>query len=279
MASPFRVHPTPYVQVRRSWVADYEIGERRQELETPTMRRLKPLLAPWSSLICVDTTDRVMALTFDDGPDPELTPSVLDALAAEGARATFFMLSATARRHPALARRVAAEGHEIALHGVVHERSTELPLTRAAARLRQGKEELEDVVGQEIRLFRPTYGAIRMGLLLQARRLGLETVIWSAWARDWLGDPPEEVAERAYVARHPGAVVLLHDIVGAEAGPRPLSSPETVPLLLDKLRPEGWRYLTVGQLTARYPHIRCHWFLPPGKSRPNGAPAEPGRAA
>jgi peptidoglycan/xylan/chitin deacetylase (PgdA/CDA1 family) len=268
MKSLLPIHVTPYVQVRRSWVADYEVGVRQSELETARMRRLKPLLAPWSSLICVDTDDRVLSLTFDDGPDPQLTPFVLDALAAAGARATFFMLSSAARQHPELARRVA-------LHGVTHERSTELPRAQAAARLRQGKAELEDVVQQQIRLYRPTYGAIRMSLIVQARQLGLETIIWSAWARDWLGDPPEEVAQRAFTARHPGAVVLLHDTVGGVAEP-PLSSPESVRQLLELLRPEGWQCLTTGELLARYPHVRCHWFLRPGASRSQGEAPEMG---
>ena len=272
---PFlRVHAIPYKQVRRSWVTDYEVGVRQSELETARMRRLKPLLAPWSPLICVDTDDRVLSLTFDDGPDPQLTPFVLDELAAAGARATFFMLSSAARQHPELARRVLSEGHEVALHGVTHERSTDLPPAKAAARLRQGKAELEDVVQQQIRLYRPTYGAIRMSLIVQARRLGLETVIWSAWARDWLGDPPEEVAQRAFNARHPGAVVLLHDIVGGVADRPPLSSSESVQRLLELLRPEGWQSLPTGELLARYPHIRCHWFVRPGSSRSQGeAPA------
>lgn len=261
------IHPTPYVQVRRSWVADYEVGVRQSEMETARMRLLKPLLAPWSSLICVATDDRVLSLTFDDGPDPRITPYVLDALAARGARATFFMLSSAARRHPELARRVLSEGHEIALHGVTHERSTELPLARAVARLRQGKAELEDVVQQQVRLYRPTYGAIRMSLVVQARRLGLETIIWSAWARDWLGDPPQEVAQRAFAARHPGAVVLLHDTDGTVPDVSPLSRPESVRQLLELLRPEGWQSLPTSELLARYPHVRCHWFLRPGPSR------------
>src|SRR5690606_32118384 len=80
---------------------------------------------------CVDTSRRVFALTYDDGPDPDSTPRVLDALRRHGAVATFFVLTEAARRHPDVLRRIVDEGHEIALHGSDHRSLLQMSTTQA----------------------------------------------------------------------------------------------------------------------------------------------------
>src|SRR6185503_9277869 len=99
------------------------------------------------------------ALTYDDGPEPGETDAVLDALAEAGVRATFFQLVYRAEAYPDLVRRVVAAGHEVALHGIDHARLTELPTAEVRRRLNEGKQRLERVAGQPVRLFRPAYGS------------------------------------------------------------------------------------------------------------------------
>ncbi|WP_258934112.1 polysaccharide deacetylase family protein [Nesterenkonia pannonica] len=106
----------------------------------------------------MDTADRAVALTYDDGPHPEHTPRILDVLADHQASATFFVLTPAARAHPGILRRMLDEGHRIGLHGADH-RSLLTMSTRAAVRaVAKAKDELEQLAGAPVTLYRPPYG-------------------------------------------------------------------------------------------------------------------------
>ncbi|GAB2874382.1 polysaccharide deacetylase family protein [Nocardioides pacificus] len=250
--------------VRRAWAADFEVGERvRHWSDAPLSLGLRAL-AHWSSTICVSTSERVVALTFDDGPDSRRTPGVLDALARHGVPATFFLLSSAAQRHPELVVRAVIEGHEVALHGVDHDRVVAMPPGELVDRLRDGRAQLQRLSGQPVRLYRPTYGALARGQVPAVRAAGLEPIIWSSWVRDWEPATPVEVAGRARRATHPGAILLLHDTL-ADVEPEAMSrqrfdSATTVELLLEQLTRQGWRFSTVTDLLASAPPVRCAWF-------------------
>lgn len=244
--------------VRRGYVCDYEAGDRPLPAPDSTLRWLRPALLPISTLACVNTREPVVSLTYDDGPDPQFTPRVLDALAAHGVKATFFVMVEPAEAHPELVARILAQGHEVALHGIDHARLSPLPVRRVRALIREGKQRLEQVAGQRVTLYRPTYGAQTVLGYLAARALGLEVVIWSAWARDWDGSSAEVVAERALRSLHPGGIVLLHDASGDGVGvglDRGLASE----LLLAGLRERGYTSRTVSQLLSEYPAVRTLW--------------------
>ena len=242
----------------------YETGERPLPPPGLVLRLGRPAMLPLSSVACVRTTERVVALTYDDGPDPDHTPGILDALAEHGARATFFVLVEAAERHPELLARILAEGHEVGLHGIDHARLTTLPARRCRELIGEGKERLEQAIGRPVTLFRPTYGAQTLGQYRVTRSLGLDVVVWSAWARDWEGASAEVVAERAINSLHRGGIVLLHDAsgdgVGAGTGPhdRPERTRATRMLLAGMaMRDYGSR--TVGELLATFPAVRAVW--------------------
>jgi peptidoglycan/xylan/chitin deacetylase (PgdA/CDA1 family) len=153
-----------------------------------------------------------VALTFDDGPDPESTPAFLEALDRLGWRATFFMLGSMVDRSPGLAAEVAAAGHEVAVHGYHHRSQMFRVYPAIADDLRLAVERVAGATGRWPYWFRPPYGTLAGGGVIAARRAGLRTVLWSTWGRDWRAEAtPESVA--ADVAEHlgPGATVLLHD--------------------------------------------------------------------
>ena len=153
-----------------------------------------------------------VALTFDDGPQPESTPAFLDALDRLGWRATFFMLGSMVDRAPGLAAEVAAAGHEVAVHGYAHRSEMFRIYPAIAADLRRAVGTIAAATDREQRWFRPPYGTLSAGGVLAARRQRLRTVLWSTWGRDWRAEAtPQTVVDD--VARHlaPGATVLLHD--------------------------------------------------------------------
>lgn len=166
-------------------------------------------LAPWyGSTVSVRTSKPLMALTFDDGPDPATTPALLDALARLGARATFFVVGARAERHPALIARIAAEGHEIGNHSWSHPSLPTLASAEIAAQIGRTRGAL-GTLGR--RLMRPPYGDQDFRTNRIARGLGYRVVLWNISGADWMGHDSATLAERIVAQAAPGAIVLLHD--------------------------------------------------------------------
>lgn len=239
----------------------------------PKVRRLirrvgDPLLSPFGSIRGVRTDARVVALTFDDGPDPASTPAVLDSLGAAGVRATFFLLVGRARANPGLVERMIVEGHEVGLHGPDHRRLTALPAGEVVRRLRVARNDLETVVGQPIRLFRPPFGSQSLTTWMAARLAGLEPVVWSIDIEDWVDQPIDTLVSRALAEAHPGGVLLLHDTL-AEDPLDPATSarvsfdrPEMVAGVVGGLQAAGWGLMTVGLLLESGRHWRSVWFKP-----------------
>ncbi|MFJ1707520.1 polysaccharide deacetylase family protein [Kitasatospora sp. NPDC088346] len=153
-----------------------------------------------------------VALTFDDGPDPESTPRFLDALDALGVRATFFLLGSMLERSPALGRDLVARGHEVGLHGWHHRTQWYPAPGRDLRELRRATEAITAACGARPLWYRPPYGVLTTGLALSARRLGLRTVLWTAWGRDWTADAtPASVRRTLRPGLRGGATLLLHD--------------------------------------------------------------------
>jgi peptidoglycan/xylan/chitin deacetylase (PgdA/CDA1 family) len=228
-------------------------------------------MAPVGSLQAVRGAGRQVAITFDDGPDPAHTGGVLDVLRERGVRATFFMLAERAEAAPDLARRVAAEGHEIALHGSDHARLTELTAAEVDERVHGGRKRLEAVVGRQVRLFRPPYGSQSLRTWLTVRLAGMRVVVWNADLRDWAADQtPAAIADAAGRLTTSGAIILMHDGVGADAnaitgatGPYPtFDRAEATGAVLATLAADGWQPGTVADLLAAGRPISTAWFRP-----------------
>lgn len=184
---------------------------------------------------------RRVALTFDDGPDLQRTPAVLDLLARQGVRATFFVVGARAEAHPELVRRMVAEGHVVGNHSYTH--SWRFPLRslgRTMEELRRTGEVLHRITGRQPRLFRPPFGVTNPTIARAVRRLGLDPVGWSIRSLDTMGQSPERVAARILRRLHPGAVILLHD--------RCAGSERLVGLLVEGLRSRGLEPVTLPEL-------------------------------
>ena len=152
-----------------------------------------------------------VVLTFDDGPDEDSTPAVLDALEAIGARATFFMLGEQLMAHQRLGREVVARGHEVALHGFGHEHHERLTPQQARDDLARGLGAAEAATGRLPRFYRPPYGRFSEHSYEACQTLGLEPVYWSAWGSDWDPLPPARIAELVGRDLADGVIVLLHD--------------------------------------------------------------------
>ena len=153
-----------------------------------------------------------VALTFDDGPHPQGTPAVMEALAAAGATATFFLVGEQVERRPALAAELVAAGHEVALHGHRHRAQLRLTAGTVAEDLDRGAAVVEDAAGVRIARHRPPYGIYSNAGLALARERGWEPVLWSRWGKDWRRfTNPLRIAHRLTAETGAGDVLLLHD--------------------------------------------------------------------
>ncbi len=193
------------------------MGGIRSKLKSAAARAVAPAENRlWPSMLAVTTDQNAMALTFDDGPDPEWTPQLLDLLARHNARATFFVLGQNAARHPELIARIAAEGHEIGNHTWSHRPLTDLSrgeiaeeLARTAAAIGPGG----------ARLMRPPYGDFDRRSNMVVRQLGYRPILWSAPSDDWEPFEAEAIAERVCGNIRPGAIALFHDTLFGPATP------------------------------------------------------------
>jgi len=157
-------------------------------------------------------TGPAAALTFDDGPDPEHTPLVLDVLGRHGVKATFFVVGERARQSPVLLRRIVSEGHALASHTQTHR---ELPtLTRADMEWELGtcRRIIQDLTGTDTLLMRPPRGRVSVPVLWRTRSLGYRLVHWSRTYSDYRQDGTEPLLQRLRAAPpQPKDIVLLHD--------------------------------------------------------------------
>jgi peptidoglycan-N-acetylglucosamine deacetylase len=253
-----------------------------RELRTATGRAkelVRRLLAasarPLGTLVRVATEEAAVALTFDDGPDPDETPRVLDLLAAHDARATFFVVGRRAEAHSELVTRIAAAGHALGNHSWDH--ASFVRLDRGARR--QQLRRTAAVLGPHgAPLFRPPFGEQSLASLLDARRAGFEVAGWDVVAEDWLDHPAEHLVARTLRRLRRGSIVVLHDSLYVTEDPRyrdraPMR--QALATLLGRLAPTH-RFVTVPELLTLGPAVRGHHYhrLPAAFHRKLGPPAD-----
>ncbi|MGZ6792336.1 MAG: polysaccharide deacetylase family protein, partial [Mycobacteriales bacterium] len=166
----------------------------------------------------VRTSRPEVALTFDDGPDPEWTLRIADAL--DGAPATFFVLGEQTRRHPEVVAELVRRGHEVACHGDRHRRLTRLSPRETVADLRAAHAAVLSAAGTAPAFFRPPHGLLNLAACWESARLAMRPALWSTSSGDWRPDATVDGVCRQVVGTAvPGSVVLLHDGGGRPGRP------------------------------------------------------------
>ncbi|MGW5746023.1 polysaccharide deacetylase family protein [Amycolatopsis sp. NPDC003861] len=193
----------------------------------------------------VDTTEKVVALTFDDGPDPAGTKTILDTLHSRQVPATFFLIGRDMAAHPDLARDIAAAGHELGNHSFSHDRMIGVTPSWVADEV-EATDALIRAAGYtgDI-LFRPPNGKKLFALPSYLSEHHRTTITWDV-APDSDGTPDTATVEGAVVDQvRPGSIVLLHAMYASREQTRRAIGP-----ILDQLKQRGFRFVTVSQLLA-----------------------------
>lgn len=192
----------------------------------------------------VPNSDHVV-LTFDDGPDEDGTPAVLDALDEARTSATFFVLGSQVHGHQDLARELLRRGHEIGLHGYDHRRHDRIEAATSRDDIARGAAMIEDVLGVRCTRYRPPYGKMSDSAAEACRQLELTIIYWSAWGLDWEETEARRIADVALGQIRPGSIVLLHDTARFARRRSALATAEAVALIATEARARG---LAVGSL-------------------------------
>jgi len=213
-------------------------------------------LTPRSSLLGPNVTRlpeaaaarREVAITIDDGPEPDVTPQVLDLLDAHGQRATFFCIAERVRAQPALAREIVARGHSIQNHTTQHRHNFSFLGPRGfASEIAQAQDMLADVTGHKPTCFRAPAGLRNPFLEPVLHRLGLRLVSWTRRGFDTREGDAAKVLARLTRGLQARDILLLHDGNAARtAAGRPVLL-DVLPALLDRLRADGLKSVTLPQ--------------------------------
>lgn len=197
------------------------------------------------------TDERVVALTFDDGPCHPYTEELMELFEREGIKATFFMVGNNVRREPNLAAEVASE-HAVGNHTFTHPHLTWSRPSTVKDELERGQEAIHGATGKVPTIFRVPHGWYGPQVISGAAELGMHCIGWSVMAWDWNKPPQETIQRRILHGAGPGGVTLLHDGQDTEAFPKADRSRTTaaVPHIIESLKEDGYRFATVPELMA-----------------------------
>jgi peptidoglycan-N-acetylglucosamine deacetylase len=191
---------------------------------------------------------KVLAITFDDGPDPVDTPQILDLLEKYQVKATFFVIGSKAGKYPEILRREMEGGHEIANHTFTHQffnRSS--TAEKIKKEIEQTQEAIYTITGQKPSLFRPPGGMFNESVLRVARNEGLRTIMWS-WhqdTRDWSRPGVGYIVNKVLKNVHNGDIILLHDYVSGKS-----QTIKALESILPALSKQGYEFVTVSELLS-----------------------------
>lgn len=160
----------------------------------------------------LNTKDKVVALTYDDGPEPAATLPLLEVLKKHNAKACFFCIGQKAEQYPDIVRRIVDEGHEIGNHSYHHE--SKFPLygkRKMKEDLLKAQQILGGISGKEVRLFRPPFGVTNPTIGSVVKELGWTAIGWSIRSFDTQTQTADKVLHRIKRKLKPGVIILLHD--------------------------------------------------------------------
>ncbi len=193
----------------------------------------------------VPTNEKVVALTYDDGPHPVYTRQILDILDKYHVKATFFMIGNLMDKYPDIVKEVLKRGHVIANHTYTHPSNIESNTSAQVIReLDQCEQVIEKMTGGRANFFRPPRGLIDSTVFSIAQDEGYQTILWTVSADHHDAPTPELMAERVLKLNRPGGIILAHD----GSFPTRWKDVAATPLIIERLQKQGYRFVTIPEL-------------------------------
>ncbi|MBQ9151935.1 MAG: polysaccharide deacetylase family protein [Clostridia bacterium] len=184
-----------------------------------------------------------IALSFDDGPHPRLTPLILDILREYDVKATFFMVGENVKYYPNAARAVVEAGHELGNHTFSHRRFSRMSEHEMLDEIASCEEAISSVSETPVHFIRPPEGQMNDVMRRVIGTLDYRIILWDVDTRDWAHTPPDEIARHILDTVQAGDIILMHDFIGYDS-----PTPEALRLVIPELLSRGYRFVTVGEL-------------------------------
>ncbi|OJF97194.1 polysaccharide deacetylase family protein [Alkalibacterium sp. 20] len=200
--------------------------------------------APAQTITKGNTTEKVVALTFDDGSDGTNINNILQTLSNHNVKATFFLTGSGANNHPQSIRNIANQGHQLGNHSYSHPYFTQISLTETQSQLKRTEDTIKQLTGKTTKpIFRPPYGAYNSTVLQRVGDAGYPySIMWTIDTIDWTGNSSGDIVARVMNRITPGAIVLMHTGAGASG------TPAALPTMISRLKSLGYRFVTINQL-------------------------------
>jgi peptidoglycan-N-acetylglucosamine deacetylase len=206
------------------------------------------------------TNRRVVALTFDDGPNPPYTGRILDVLQHEHIHATFFVVGRAVQAYPSLVQREVIERNAVGNHTWDHPHLIVMRRSAIHASLQRTDAAIYAAAGVHTRLMRPPFGARDWSVMQVTRKLGYTVIMWSVpLARDWEYPPAKVIAQRILSHVSDGSIIVLHDGNRGQLCAQQHLSPhicdrtqdiQAAQIIIEQLKREGYRFVTIPELIA-----------------------------
>lgn len=194
--------------------------------------------------------EKIVALTFDDGPSPEWTPKILDELKKADVKATFFVVGKHVVEYPDIARRIVAEGHDIGNHTHRHHMLFFADGGTVKKELAECRKQIQAATGVSTDLFRPPKAWLTPSEKRKIQRWGYRIILWTLNSKDWVTFDDKYLVRFVVKNIQPGDIILFHDSGGAfvaEGGDRH-ETVLAIPQIIEKLRKQGYRFITITEL-------------------------------
>lgn len=192
------------------------------------------------------TSEKIVAITFDDGPDELYTPKVLDILRQENVKATFFVTGVRGEEFQRVLRDIARDGHVVASHGYLHQKFSAIGPREIINDLNRNHGLIRRVTGVDTKLFRPPYGALDPQSTETIGQEGYKIILWDVDSLDWRSLTADTIIQNVMGAVRPGSIILFH----SAGDPRQdlTGTVEALPVIIRELKNKGYRFLTVPEL-------------------------------
>lgn len=200
----------------------------------------------------VDTKEKYVALTFDDGPHKYRTDEILDVLKEHEVRATFFTVGLMAKEYPDKVLRIISEGHEIGNHTYSHLKMQKLSRDALKYEIEETEKVLNEICEYRPKLFRPPEGWCSEVISSVAAEMDYDIVLWNVDTLDWAHNSSEKICECIEKMVKPGSIILFHDYVSGKSG-----TAEALRNIIPKLKVQGYEFVTVSELIDKEREADC----------------------
>lgn len=194
---------------------------------------------PENIIINGSTEDKVVYLTFDDGPKEKITPSILDILKQNNVKASFFFIGNRIKNNEKIVQRAYEEGHVVLNHSWSHPRLVTLTQDNIEKEIKETEDVLSTLVGKRPLLMRPPFGEVNSALLQTLKGLHYKIIIWSLDSFDWSKIEKDDIVDNVMSNVRPGEIILMHGKT---------ETLKALPVIIEKLREQGYRFATVDSL-------------------------------